>query len=116
VILGFPSRQFAWQEYKTDEAIAEFARKKNFPGIMMQLGKVKGKEAPELWKFFKTETGAKSPKWNFQGKFLISKSGNVSVSNTKNLEADIERLIEEEYEEDLEYLEFIEAVTNVWQQ
>jgi len=114
VIIGFPTREYAWQEYKSDEAVAKFAAKKNFPGIMMQLGKLKGNKAPDLWKFFKDETGAKDPKWNFQGKFLISKTGIVTVSNAKDLEADIERLVEEDYEEDLEYKEFMEAVTDVW--
>lgn len=115
IILGFPTREFAWQEYKSDEAIAKFAAKKNFPGIMMSLSKLKGNKAPELWRYLKEETGAKNPKWNFQGKFLISKTGHVMVSNADDLEDDIEELINEEYEEDLEYLEFIEAVTNVWQ-
>jgi len=112
VIIGFPSREYGWQEYKDDESIANFAESKNFPGIMMQLGKIKGKKAPELWKFFREETGAKNPKWNFDGKFLVSKTGEVSVP--KDLEADIERLVKEEYVEDEEYREFMEAVTRVW--
>jgi len=94
VIFGFPSREYGWQEYDTDEAIAEFAEKKNFPGIMMKLGKIKGDSAPEVWKFFKDETGAPDPLWNFKGKFLVSKTGDVSVPT--DLEADIERLVNED--------------------
>jgi len=94
VIFGFPSREFGWQEFETDEAIAKFAVSKNFPGIMMKLGKIKGDKAPELWKFFKNETGAGDPMWNFKAKFLVSKTGEVSVPS--DLEAEIESLIEEE--------------------
>lgn len=94
VIFGFPSREFGYQEFANDEAIMEFAKSKNFPGILMQLGKIKGETAPEVWKFFKDETGAADPTWNFRGKFLVSKTGEVSVP--EDLEADIERLINEE--------------------
>ena len=114
VIIGFPTREYAFQEYKTDEAIAEFAKSKNFPGIMMQLGKIKGNKAPELWQHLREETGAKNPKWNFQGKFLVSKTGDISHTNDKDIDADIERLVNEEFQEDEEYKEFIEAVTGVW--
>ncbi|OEU17063.1 putative glutathione peroxidase [Fragilariopsis cylindrus CCMP1102] len=96
-ILGFPSREFGWQEFEKDEEIQEFAKSKNFPGILMKLGKIKGDEAPEVWKFFKDETGASDPMWNFRGKFLVSKNGEVSVPT--DLEADIERLMEEDIKE-----------------
>jgi glutathione peroxidase len=96
VIFGFPSREYGWQEFDNDNDIAEFAKSKDFPGIMMKLGKIKGETAPEVWKFFKDETGAADPMWNFKGKFLVGKTGNVSVAT--DLEADIERLVKEEYE------------------
>mmetsp|Transcript_17200 Transcript_17200/g.35332 ORF Transcript_17200/g.35332 Transcript_17200/m.35332 type:complete len:96 (+) Transcript_17200:347-634(+) len=95
--MGFPSREFGWQEYDNDEQIAEFAEKKNFPGVMIKLGKIKGESAPEVWKFFKDETGAADPTWNFKGKFLVDKKGEVSVPI--DLEADIESLITEECKE-----------------
>ncbi len=60
----------------------------------MKLGNIKGKTAPEVWKFFKDETGASDPIWNFKGKFLVSKTGEVSVPT--NLEADIAKLVGEE--------------------
>jgi glutathione peroxidase-family protein len=63
----------------------------------MKLGKIKGDKAPEVWKFFKDETGASDPMWNFRGKFLVSKNGEVSVP--ADLEADIERLMEEDIKE-----------------
>jgi len=94
VIFGFPSREFGWQEFDNDAAIADFAKSKNFPGILMKLGKIKGETAPEVWKFFKDETGAPDPTWNFKGKFLVSKTGEVSAPT--DLEADIDRLVGEE--------------------
>jgi len=102
VIFGYPSREYGWQEFDNDGAIAEFAKSKNFPGIMMKLGKIKGESAPQVWKFFKNETGAGDPIWNFKGKFLVSKTGDVSVP--MDLEADIERLMKEGYETESEEL------------
>jgi glutathione peroxidase-family protein len=60
----------------------------------MKLGKIKGDKAPDLWKFFKAETGAADPGWNFQGKFLVSKTGVVSVSKG-DVEAEITALMNE---------------------
>ena len=106
VIFGFPSREYGWQEFDNNDAIAEFAKSKNFPGIMMQLGKIKGETAPEVWKFFKDETGAPDPTWNFKGKFLVNKTGDVSVPT--DLEVDIESLVKEEYDEDEECEEVVQ--------
>ncbi|KAG7346062.1 glutathione S-transferase domain containing protein [Nitzschia inconspicua] len=94
VILGFPSREFGGQEFKTDEEIAEFAARKNFPGILMKLGRVTGPGASEIWKFFRKATNAKDPAWNFDGKFLVSKTGVVMLPGG-DLEATIANLIEE---------------------
>jgi glutathione peroxidase-family protein len=60
----------------------------------MKLGKILGNEAPDVWKFFKTETGAADPTWNFNGKFLVSKTGVVSVPKG-DVEAEIEALMNE---------------------
>jgi glutathione peroxidase-family protein len=92
--MAFPTREFGSQEFKTDEEIQAFAAKKNFPGVLMKLGKVKGDEAPDVWKFFKQETGAADPTWNFKGKFLVSKTGAVSVPKG-DVEAAITALMEE---------------------
>jgi len=97
VILAFPSREFGWGETVNDEKIKKFWKSKNFSGIMMKSGKIKGDTAPEVWRFFKDETGASDPTWNFKGKFLVSKNGEVSVPT--DLEADIERLINEDCKE-----------------
>ena len=91
--MAFPSMEFGGQEYDNDEKIRQFAEKKNFPGILMKLGSVTGDGAPEVWKFMKNETGASDPSWNFSSKFLVSKTGEVSVP--KNVERDIEALMSE---------------------
>lgn len=93
VIMAFPSREFGQQEYADDDKICEFAATKNFPGILMKLGNVTGSNAPDVWKFMKEETGVADPTWNFKGKFLVSKSGTVSVPS--NVERDIEALMAE---------------------
>ena len=59
----------------------------------MKLGSVVGDTAPELWKFMRDSTGAGDPGWNFDSKYLVSKSDAVSVP--KDVEAEIEKLLSE---------------------
>ncbi len=92
--MAFPSLEFGSQEYSKDEQIAKFAAGKGFPGVLMKLGNVCGNDAPEVWRFMKDVSGAPDPTWNFNGKFLVSKSGEVSVP--RNVERDIEALMNEE--------------------
>lgn len=94
VILGFPSREFGGEEFHTDEEIAAFAARKNFPGILMKLGKVTGPGASEIWKFFLKATNARDPAWNFDGKFLVSKTGVVMLPEG-DLEEHVAQLIAE---------------------
>ena len=92
VILGFPTLDFGGQEYRSDQEIRKFAEKQGFPGTLMKLGNIIGDDAPEVWKYLKSTTGAKDPTWNFRGKFLVDKEGNVSVPKG-NVEAEIESLM-----------------------
>lgn len=85
--------EFGGQEYNDDEKIRAFAEKKNFPGILMKLGCVTGDEAPEVWKYMKEAGGGQDPTWNFKGKYLVSKTGQVSIPS--NVESDIEALMNE---------------------
>ena len=94
VIMAFPSTEFGAQEYGTDEEIKAFADQKNFPGVLMKLGNLLGPKAPEVWKFFLNETGARDPSWNFKAKFLVSKTGVVSVPKG-DVEAEIAALMAE---------------------
>mmetsp|Transcript_175 Transcript_175/g.230 ORF Transcript_175/g.230 Transcript_175/m.230 type:complete len:92 (-) Transcript_175:238-513(-) len=91
--MAFPSKEFGAQEYDTDEQIRAFADSKGFPGILMKLGKVKGEQAPEVWRYMKDQAGASDPTWNFNGKFLVSKTGQVCVP--RNVDRDIETLMNE---------------------
>ena len=95
-ILAFPSKEFGGQEFSKDSEIQAFADSKNFPGILLKLGNILGDDAPEVWKFLKQESGADDPKWNFRGKFLVSKSGVVSaVPQGGDVEAAAEALMAE---------------------
>jgi len=93
VIIAFPSNEFGSQEYKSDKEIEAFAISKGFPGVLMQLGNVLGNSAPEVWKYMKAESRASDPTWNFDGKFLVSKTGKIYVPT--NVEKDIATLISE---------------------
>lgn len=93
-ILAFPSQEFGGQEFGSDEEIAAFAAKQNFPGILLKLGSVVGGTAPEVWKYMRDATGSSDPGWNFDSKYLVSKTGEVSVP-TADVEGDIEKLIGE---------------------
>ena len=82
VILGFPSRDFFFQEYKDESKVKEFCSTKygvTFP--MFSTSSVKGEKAN---KFFKDLAGAtgEEPGWNFH-KYLISREGRVESFSTK---------------------------------
>merc|ERR1712238_126868 len=96
-ILAFPSREYGGQEFGTDEEIAAFAASKQFPanGVLMQLGSVQGDGASAMWKCLRDATGSGDPSWNFSDKYLISKSGKVSVADANDVEADIAALMAE---------------------
>lgn len=98
VILAFPSREFGFQEFKENDKIRDFAASKNFPkndvGVLMELGSVKGKKAPELWAFMRDEVGDGNPSWNFSAKYLVDKNGKVSIPEGDVADA-IEALMEE---------------------
>mmetsp|Transcript_15543 Transcript_15543/g.38347 ORF Transcript_15543/g.38347 Transcript_15543/m.38347 type:complete len:105 (+) Transcript_15543:280-594(+) len=83
IILAFPSREFGKQEFEKDEDIQKFVAEKGFPGVLLKLGKVKGPEAPEVWRYMKSITGAKNPMWNFKAKYLVSRDGTVSTPKGK---------------------------------
>ena len=67
--MAFLSREFGAQEFDSNDKIAEFAKSKNFPGMLMELGSVKGSSAPEIWRHMKEQTGASDPAWNLMESF-----------------------------------------------
>lgn len=100
-ILAFPSKEYANEEFDTNEEIAKFAATEmNFPfgrgGHLMALGSVKGDSAPALWKYMRDATRSPDPSWNFSSVYLVSKSGKVVLPmRNAEVEAAIEALLAE---------------------
>ena len=93
VILGFPSRDFLFQEYSDESAVKEFCNTEygvTFP--LFATSSVKGRKANSFFKALTEESGVK-PGWNFH-KYLISKNGKVASFDTK-VEPDSETLTKE---------------------
>ena len=97
VVLGFPSRDFMFQEYNDEGDVKEFCTTNygvTFP--LFATSKVKGSNANSFYKDLSSKSGSE-PSWNFT-KYLISKDGQVtdvfsskieptSLEITKKLEA-----------------------------
>ena len=93
VILGFPSRDFMFQEYSDESDVKEFCSTEygvTFP--LFATSSVKGRKANSFFKALSEKSGVK-PGWNFH-KYLISKNGNVASFDT-NVEPDSEILARE---------------------
>ena len=92
VILGFPSRDFMYQEFDDEGKVKEFCNTKygvSFP--MFATSSVKGKKANSFYQNLALITG-KSPDWNFT-KYLIYKDGEVLKPFSKNIEPDSKEII-----------------------
>ena len=90
VILGFPSRDFMYQEYSDESKVKDFCSTEygvTFP--MFATSSVKGSDANSFYKSLTKITGHR-PGWNFH-KYLISKEGEV-LSFDKNVEPDSKEL------------------------
>eukprot|EP00931_Biecheleriopsis_adriatica_P123452 TRINITY_DN98496_c0_g1_i1.p1 TRINITY_DN98496_c0_g1~~TRINITY_DN98496_c0_g1_i1.p1 ORF type:complete len:120 (-),score=39.40 TRINITY_DN98496_c0_g1_i1:81-440(-) len=100
-LLLFPCGQFGGQELKTDAEILAFVEEQglgNKPNVhVMSKGDIIGVDAQPAWKLFKKETQAASdPGWNFAGKFIISKSGEIKeVPRGADVEAMVDELLAE---------------------
>ena len=82
IVLGFPSRDFMFQEFKDESKVKEFCKTEygvTFP--MFATSPVKGKKANNFFKDLAQKTG-KEPGWNFH-KYLIDKQGKVTSFSTK---------------------------------
>ena len=93
VILGFPSRDFMFQEYSDESKVKEFCSTEygvTFP--MFATSAVKGSKANSFFKALTKESGVR-PGWNFH-KYLVSKNGRVASFDTK-VEPDSEILAKE---------------------
>ena len=90
VILGFPSRDFMYQEYSDESKVKDFCSTEygvTFP--MFATSSVKGSDANSFYKSLTKITGHR-PGWNFH-KYLISKEGEV-LSFDKSVEPDSQEL------------------------
>ena len=89
-----PCNQFGQQEPGDGVAISNFAHKQDFEGIILAKADVNGNKARTAFRFLKNKTGVSSIGWNFDGKFLVSKSGSVfHVQDIKDLEQMIKELL-----------------------
>lgn len=105
VILGFPCRQFLWQEKKQESSISEFCTINygvTFPMFSKVL--VNGSKTHPLFQLLKSEKpgllGSGLIKWNFT-KFLVDQNGKVveryaPTTDAGGLEKDVQRLLGEE--------------------
>lgn len=85
-LLLFPCGQFGEQEFSTAAQIKDFVREEGLgyrPNVhIMQKDEVIGDNAHPAWQLFYSEAieaGALiiEPSWNFEGKFVISKTGEI---------------------------------------
>jgi len=95
VILGFPSRDFMFQEYNDESKVKDFCSTEygvTFP--LFATSSVKGRKANPFFKALTEKSGVK-PGWNFH-KYLISRNGKVTSFDTK-VEPDSKKLAHEIY-------------------
>lgn len=102
IILGFPCRQFFFQEFENNEQIKRFCSTKyNVTFPLFSIIDVRGKNQSELYKYLienkPYSQRGKAIRWNFE-KFLIDKNGNIVNRYESKFEPleiinDIEKLI-----------------------
>eukprot|EP00756_Hemistasia_phaeocysticola_P064427 Hpha_TRINITY_DN7784_c0_g1::TRINITY_DN7784_c0_g1_i1::g.85426::m.85426/K00432/gpx; glutathione peroxidase len=81
-LVVFPCAQFAKQEFADNDRILEFAREHGPPGLVVcGLGDVKGKNPRPTYAFLSQTFPGMKVAWNFRGKFLVSKTGRVALTN-----------------------------------
>jgi len=89
-----PCNQFGQQEPGDEVAISNYARKQDFEGIILAKGDVNGAKARTTFRYLKNASGVSSISWNFDGKFLVGKNGEVfHVTDNKDLEAMVKELL-----------------------
>eukprot|EP00607_Mallomonas_marina_P005398 CAMPEP_0182439840 /NCGR_PEP_ID=MMETSP1167-20130531/86686_1 /TAXON_ID=2988 /ORGANISM="Mallomonas Sp, Strain CCMP3275" /LENGTH=180 /DNA_ID=CAMNT_0024633635 /DNA_START=593 /DNA_END=1135 /DNA_ORIENTATION=- len=91
----FPCNQFGGQEPGSDKEVAAFCVSKGVSGAnMFTKGDVNGPNTRPTYKYVKDKTGMGDIAWNFAGKFLIDKEGNVvKVKDDKSLLTTIDTLL-----------------------
>ena len=92
VVIGVPSRDFLFQEYKEEGDVAEFCSTEygvEFP--MFATAKVTGKKAHPFYKKLIAASG-KEPRWNF-AKYLIDRNGEVVDHYKSRVTPESEKLV-----------------------
>lgn len=91
-----PCNQFGFQEPGDATAIREFAvEKHSFDGVILSKKDVNGPGTRPLFSFLKGVTGTNNIDWNFDGKYLVSRTGQViKVEQHMNVEAEVRKLLE----------------------
>lgn len=91
----FPSNQFGGQEPGTNAEIEQFCALKQVKGAnIFDKADVNGANARPTYKYLKDQGILGNVAWNFAGKFLVDKEGNVQpVKSEKELMTNIEALL-----------------------
>jgi glutathione peroxidase len=90
-----PCNQFGKQEPGDNIAIQEFASSKNFEGIILAKDDVNGQYTRPAFAYLKKVTGKTHINWNFDGKFIIDRTGKVFVpQGEEEVESIIESLLD----------------------
>eukprot|EP01041_Mallomonas_annulata_P013737 gene13736-29213_t len=91
----FPCNQFGGQEPGSDKEISQFCALKGVQGAnVFSKADVNGPKTRPTYALVKEKTNMGDIAWNFAGKFLVDKEGNVlPVKSEKSLEADIATLL-----------------------
>lgn len=84
-MLAFPTREFGGQELKTDAEVLQFAQA-NGPSNLLVLTTRDLGERAGWW----TES---KPTWNFNGKWVVDKSGNRILVDDKSVMNTLEKLV-----------------------
>lgn len=96
-----PCNQFGAQEPGTAAEIIDFAHQQQFEGTVLSRADVNGARTRSSFQFLKQFRGNRDISWNFDGKFLVDRTGNVFLPGQVNpnrrvvdIESDIRELLE----------------------
>jgi len=95
-IVVAPCNQFGQQEPGSPEEITTFANSQEFEGLILAKGDVNGDGTRPLFKYLKEHTSKKHINWNFDGAFLVSRSGFFRRVTYGNVETEVKALLDQE--------------------
>jgi len=92
-IVLFPCNQFGGQEPGDSKAITKFAKAQGFEGVILSKADVNGPSTRIAFRYLKHATAKSYISWNFDGKFLIDRNGNVHTVNS-DVQSQIRELLD----------------------